>query len=514
MSVLPLMGDLSSTAITPDERELLSERRLAGVCLFGRNVQDRYQLADYLAEARSLAGDDLIVAIDQEGGGVLRVLDVPFPPPAMALGAADDVALTEAVASATGRALAGIGINLDFAPVADVNSNPLNPVIGDRSFGADPTLVGRHVAAFVRGLQSAGVGATLKHFPGHGDTSLDSHLALPTVERSLDDLRRTELPPFQAGFGAGAAAVMSAHIVLPALEADLPATLSRRALHDLLRTELGYGGLAITDALDMKAVSERFDPGTAAVMALRAGADLPLTLGPLAVQRRALGAIEGAVAAGELDAGEYATTLGRIASFARRFPARPAGRSYGTGGETAGELADYATMAEATRRGLVAVGELPRLAPGDRIALIATTAVRANAASQLSARPADGLVSELERRGVYVERIHLTWGETADVTPGLGGMNPLPDAVVYVSTSRTRVADGEVASALRAAEWARYAGVPFVHVALWNPYSAAVVPGPALLAFGYRGSAPQAVVDALLGRPVTGKLPVPLTARA
>ncbi len=501
MSKLPLMGDLSSTAITPDERELLGERRLAGVCLFGRNIQDRYQLADYLAEARSLAGDDLIVAIDQEGGGVLRVLDVPYPPPAMALGAADDVALTETVAAATGRALAGIGINLDFAPVADVNSNPLNPVIGDRSFGADPVLVGRHVAAFVRGLQSAGVGATLKHFPGHGDTSLDSHLALPTVERSLDELRHLELPPFQAGFGAGAAAVMSAHIVLPALEPGLPATLSRRAMHGLLRRELGYPGLVITDALDMKAVSERYDSGTAAVLALRAGADLPLALGPVDVQRRTLAAIEAAWAAGELDGEEYAATLERLASFARRFPPRPSAAQ-------PREAADYATMAEATRRGLVALGALPRLAPGDRVALIATTAVRANAASQLSARPADGLVSELERRGLTVERIHLTWGETADVTPSLGGMNPLPDAVIYVSTSRTRVADGEVASALRAAEWARYAGVPFVHVALWNPFSAELVPGPALLAFGYRGSAPQAVVDALLGGPVTGTLPV------
>lgn len=513
MTVLPLMGDLSGTAITADERELLSERRLAGVCLFGRNVADRYQLADYLAEARSLAGDDLIVAIDQEGGGVLRVLDVPFPPPAMALGAADDVALTEAVAAATGRALAGIGINLDFAPVADVNSNPLNPVIGDRSFGADPALVGRHVAAFVRGLQSSGVGATLKHFPGHGDTSLDSHLALPTVERSLTDLRHTELPPFQAGFAAGAAAVMSAHIVLPALEPGLPATLSRKALRDLLRDELGYDGLVITDALDMKAISERYSAGAAAVMALRAGADLPLTLGPVKLQRSTLDAVAAAVAAGEVDEGEYAAAVRRIADFARRFPARPATSRPDEAAEAA-EAADYATMAEATRRGLVALGELPRLAPGDRVALIATEAVRANAASQLSARPADGFAAELERRGVHVQRIHLTWGETADVTPSLGDMNPLPDAVIYASTSRTRVADGEVASAMRAAEWAKYAGVPFAHVALWNPYSAALVPGPALLAFGYRGSAPQAVVDALFSRVVAGKLPVPLATRA
>src|SRR5690606_5018961 len=168
----PVMIDLSDTRVTPAERDLLSEGRVAAVCLFGRNVVDRFQLSDYVAELRSLAGSDLIVAIDQEGGGVLRLRDVPFPPAAMSLGSADDELLTERVAAATGRGLRSVGVNLDFAPVADVNSNPDNPVIADRSFGSDPDLVSRHVTAFVRGLQGEGVAATLKHFPGHGDTDV------------------------------------------------------------------------------------------------------------------------------------------------------------------------------------------------------------------------------------------------------------------------------------------------------------------------------------------------------
>jgi len=479
------MIDLSAPALTTAEREFLAEGRVAGICLFGRNVIDRYQLADYLAEVQQVAGDDLIVAVDQEGGGVLRLLDVPFPPPAMALGAADDVALTEAVAAATGRALAAVGINLDFAPVADVNSNPLNPVIADRSFGADPALVARHVAAFVRGLQSAGVGATLKHFPGHGDTNLDSHLALPVVDRSLTELRATEFVPFRAGIAAGAAAVMSAHIVLPSLDTDLPATLSRRAMYGLLRNELGFDGLSVTDALDMQAIAQRYDAGRASVMALAAGVDLPLTLGPIEQHR--------------------ATVTGRIAAFVSAYPASPSGGNLGPV-----EVADRATMATATKRGLVSIGALPRLRPGDRVALLAMSAVRANAASQLSARPADALVDELTRRGAQVLRHDLVWGEANDPTPWLGGLGLVPDAVIYVSTSRTRVAPGEVAAARAAAAWARHAGVPFGHVALWNPYSTELVPGPALLAFGYRGTAAAAVTDVLFGEAATGTLPVPL----
>lgn len=511
MTRLPLMIDLSAAALTPEERELLAERRVAGVCLFGRNVTDRHQLADYVAEARALAGDELVVGIDQEGGGVLRLLDVPFPPAAMALGAADDPVLTEEVAAATGRALAAVGVNLDFAPVADVNSNPANPVIADRSFGADPARVARHVAAFVRGLQSAGVGATLKHFPGHGDTSLDSHLDLPVVDRSLDELRAAELVPFRAGMAAGAAAVMSAHIVLPRLEPGVPATLSRRAMHGLLREELGFEGLSVTDALDMKAVADRFSPGEAVVRALLAGVDVPLTLGSVAKHRSVLAAIDEALAAGGFGPDGLAGPLARLAAFARAYPARAEGGRL----DAAVEAADRATMARATRAGLVTLaGPLPELAPGDRVAVLANRTVRASAASQVSARPAEGLVEELQRRGVQVAWLELPWGEAVDPTPFLGGLSPLPRAVLYASTSRTRVAEGEAVTARNAAEWARHAGREFVHVALWNPYSAELVPGPALLAFGYRGTVAAAVVEALMGGGASARAPVPLRALA
>ena len=182
------MMDLAGPRLSPDERALLREYRVAGVCLFSRNVENVHQAAELCAELRALQGEDLLVAADQEGGGVLRALDVPHSPGTMLLGAADDPDLTRRAAAATARGLRAMGVNLNFAPVADVNNNPQNPVIGDRAFGSAPEHVARHVVAFVQGLQQEGVAATVKHFPGHGDTATDSHLALPSLAVSRERL--------------------------------------------------------------------------------------------------------------------------------------------------------------------------------------------------------------------------------------------------------------------------------------------------------------------------------------
>ncbi len=509
---LPLMIDTSGTAITPDERELLAERRVAGVCLFGHNIVDRFQVADYVAELRDLAGEELIVAIDQEGGGVLRLRDVPMPLSAMALGAIDDAETTERVAALNGRSLAAVGINLDFAPVADVNSNPDNPVIADRSFGADPERVSRQVAAYVRGLQGEGVAATLKHFPGHGDTDVDSHLDLPSLERDYAQVERIDLPPFAAGFAAGAAAVMTAHIVMRSLDPEMPATLSRSVLWELLRTRLGFQGVIVTDALDMRAVADHWNPPTSAAMALAAGADLPLTLGPLAEHREVLAAIESAVAEGRLDGDEMSASVRRIADLAAAYPgaARPAAdRAW----ERAAE--DERLLADAARRSLVRLGELPVLRPGDEVVLVAASQVRANAASRIVTRPAEPLAQALERRGVKVLWLDSLEGEvvakTAAAVPGAA-------AVLFVSTTRLRLTGSEAEVARAVAKLAGTVRLPFAHVALWNPYSVAEVRGPALVTFGSHPATVEAVVDVLLGvtqHATSGDVavPVPLAVR-
>ena len=246
---------------------------LGGVVLFSRNVRDREQLVGLTAALRA-ERDGVLVGIDEEGGDVTRLEAGPGSsyPGNLALGAVDDVALTERVGASIGADLVEVGINVDLAPVADVNTNPRNPVIGVRSFGSDPELVARHVAAFVTGLQRAGVVACAKHFPGHGATETDSHRELPTVGASLDELRRGELIPFAAAIEAGVRSIMTAHILVPAVD-SVPATISRAHLTGLLREELGYDGLVITDALEMKAISATVGVERGAVLALAAGAD-------------------------------------------------------------------------------------------------------------------------------------------------------------------------------------------------------------------------------------------------
>jgi beta-N-acetylhexosaminidase len=248
---------------------------LGGVCLFGMNIVSREQLAE-LCAAIYAANPTAIIAIDEEGGDVSRLYQAqgsPFPGNAV-LGRLDDAELTSRVGAQVGWELRQAGVGLTLAPDADVNSNPLNPVIGVRSFGADPADVARHVSAWTRGIEATGVASCAKHFPGHGDTAADSHHALPVIEADEPTLRARELVPFRAAIEAGARTIMTSHIVVPSLDPVNPATFSRRILGDLLRDELGFEGVIVTDALDMAGASADRGIPAAAVAAVAAGAEL------------------------------------------------------------------------------------------------------------------------------------------------------------------------------------------------------------------------------------------------
>jgi beta-N-acetylhexosaminidase len=278
----------------PDWLRPWLEAGLGGVCLFAWNVESAEQVAELTASLRG-GREDIVVSIDEEGGDVTRLEAERGSsyPGNWALGAIDDVGLTENVATAIGADLAAAGVNVDLAPVADVNSNPQNPIVGVRSFGSDAELVARHVAAFVRGLQRNGVAACVKHFPGHGDTAEDSHLALPTVERD-EEAMAVSLLPFRAAVEAGVSALMTAHIRVAGLD-DAPATLSRAVIEGLVRTELGFDGVVVTDALEMQAVSGTVGVEEGAVRALGAGADalcLGHDLRPEAVHAAVVAAVE------------------------------------------------------------------------------------------------------------------------------------------------------------------------------------------------------------------------------
>jgi beta-N-acetylhexosaminidase len=303
-------------------------RGLAGVTLFGSNMTgDTAAMTAALrgAAKHSGAGADPVIAIDEEGGDVTRVTYTsgsPYPGNA-ALGAVDDVALTRSVYAAIGTDLARLGINTDLAPCADVLAPDGSLVVGTRSFGADPALVARHVAAAVAGLQSAGVAACAKHFPGHGSTAGDSHRELATVAGTLQDLRVRDLPPFVAAIGAASLAMMPGHLRVPELTGELPATLSPAAVTGLLRGELGFEGVVICDALEMKAASAAFGIPEAAVLAVIAGTDL-LCLGrdtDEAMYHAVRSALADAVSTGRLAAERLEEAAARVAGLRARLTA-------------------------------------------------------------------------------------------------------------------------------------------------------------------------------------------------
>jgi beta-N-acetylhexosaminidase len=301
--------------VLPDWLAMELAGGLGSVCLFGTNVVSPAQLRQ-LTAAIHAASPAALVAIDEEGGDVTRLHhgEGSLHPSAAYLGSLDDVDVTEAVAADIGAQLVAAGVDLNLAPVADVNSNPLNPVIGVRSFGADPDLAARHVAAYTRGLQGAGAGAVAKHFPGHGDTATDSHRALPTITVDADLLAARELVPFRAAVAAGSLGVMTSHILLPAIDPELPATLSAPVLR-LLRDDLGFTGAIVSDALDMAGASSGRGIPEAAVLALAAGVDL-LCIGTDNTADQLAGIVDHvleAVASGRLDEARVRDAAERVA---------------------------------------------------------------------------------------------------------------------------------------------------------------------------------------------------------
>lgn len=288
--------------------ELIQRYHVGSVILFSRNVQSGQQvteLTQQLQEIARAAGQryPLLIMIDQENGMVRRLGDeMTMLPGNMALGAIENEQVAYDVAEATGRELRTFGINMNLAPVADVNNNPANPVIGVRSFGEDPQLVARLTAAAVRGYRAAGVISTLKHFPGHGDTAVDSHLSLPTIPYDMKRLEELELIPFKSGITADADCVMTAHLYLPQLMTNevLPATVSPVILRTLLREKLGFKGVVISDCLVMKAVSELIGEARGSIMALQAGVDLVLISHYFERQSKSIEAVQKAVRAGEI----------------------------------------------------------------------------------------------------------------------------------------------------------------------------------------------------------------------
>ncbi|NYJ06921.1 glycoside hydrolase family 3 protein [Petropleomorpha daqingensis] len=449
---------------------------LAGVCLYGANLPPEGGAADAVAGISAsvrAAAADALVALDEEGGDVTRLeyrVGSSYPGN-LALGIVDDEELTTAVATAIGADLRRAGVTVDLAPSVDVNSDPRNPVIGVRSFGADPGLVARHGAATVRGLQAAGAAATAKHFPGHGATTVDSHLGLPVVDVDEATFRRRDLPPFAAAVEAGVALVMTSHVVFPAVD-DRPATLSRRLLVDVLRGELGFDGVVVTDALDMAGVRAAHGIPLAAALSLAAGADL-LLLGAEDGEEHCA-AIRRAVAEhvrdGRLPEARLHEAAGRVAALRERLTAVPAAPE-----------GDRDVGLVAARRALVVRSVAPLEAPAVVVELRADANMAVGAARWSLADP-------LARRGLLAERVTADAGTAVEEVLARAEGRPL---VVAVRDAYRRP---EQAAWLRRLTALRPDAVT---VAVGMPDDLALVPGPALATHGAARVCTEAAAEAL-----------------
>ena len=288
-------GESDVTKLASSVKNFISQNNFGGIILFRDNITGTEQVLKLISDFQVAATTDnvsqkipLFVCVDQEGGRVTRLATGTSMPGNMALGAINDSSVTKEYASIIGKELKVLGFNVDFAPVLDTNNNPSNPIIGVRSFSSDTSIVSKQGEAFIEGLHSEGIISTLKHFPGHGDTATDSHTGLPMIDKSYDDIKALELVPFKVGIDKGADMIMTAHIVYPQIENTkyiskktgeeiyLPATLSKTILTEILRNELGFDGIIVTDALNMAAIAEHFDKKDVARYALNAGVDIML----------------------------------------------------------------------------------------------------------------------------------------------------------------------------------------------------------------------------------------------
>lgn len=519
-------------AESPEFRELERQVRVnkVGGILWYQVDNGVYEAAYLNHHLQSLAKTPLLIAADLEAGLGMRFRDTTYWPWPMAVAATGDPSLAEREGRIAGEEARDLGINQLYAPVADVNSDPENPVINTRSFGEDPAEVARFVAAFVKGAQSAGVIATAKHFPGHGGTRTDSHRSLPVLAADRDQLRSRELVPFRAAIGAGVAAVMTAHLSIPALDptaapprptagvvnpyttdtaevslhATVPASMSAAVVDGLLRGELGFRGLVVTDALDMGGISDHFDEGEAAVRALLAGADMLPKSGNTDA---AIAGVRAAVASGRLPIARLDAAVERVLAAKTRagVPAFDPDRIF----RNVESPAHRAVAEEIARRSITLVREEPGVLPLSRSSRVAVVTVTDGN------RRAEDLQDELKKRLASPPAAYVldTASTEADVKTTLAGVEG-SDAVVVALLARFQSGRGWIGipSSGRAALDRIFAAKPSaIVVMLGSPYVLRDAPAARtmLTAWGSQTDEQVAVARALFGEaPIGGKLPV------
>lgn len=502
-----------ATSVTDHLRRMLTEWKIGAVILMGRNVESPEQVAGLANEIQDMAEIPLFVSIDQEGGHVCRVRK-PFTmmPGNMPLGATRDEGLAYAAAEAMGEELSAIGVNLNFAPSADVNNNPDNPIIGVRSFGADPELVSRMVVAQVRGYQSAGMISCAKHFPGHGDTSVDSHLGLARLTHSMERLERVELAPFRAAIAAGVPFVMTTHIIFEALDPDRPATLSPNILNGLLRRDMGFDGVVVTDSMEMLGIINHYGIGEAAVMAIEAGVDLLAVCHTPAHQSEVRDGLLEAAASGRLSEDRINESVRRILACKEQFGLNERRQvDQAAVMSIVGAPDHLAVEQEVARKSITVVkdeaGRIPL--PAGKIVVVGPEDAARAVAGEISSAMAE---TNAERRA---DVTHTGVGPEFSEDQQTAAWKAVEgaDAVVFLTRHKepwTTVPQDEAAQAdLVKGMVAR--GLPVTVVALRNPYDLRRFPDVPtyLCTYGYTSASLAALAEVLVGAiPAQGRLPV------
>jgi beta-N-acetylhexosaminidase len=478
--------------------------------------------ASLLNRLQAIAPYPLLNSADFETGAGFRLEGATAFPRNMAFGAAGDEQLAFEAGRITAAESRAIGVQVNFGPVVDVNNNPRNPVINTRSYGEDPALVGRMASAYVRGLQSGGMIATLKHFPGHGDTDVDSHLGLPIIKDARESLDKTEFPPFKAGIAAGAGAIMTAHIEMPALDPtpNTPTTLSEPIVSGVLRREMGFDGLIYTDSMGMAGVTQLYKPGEAAVRAVKAGNDVVLHSPD---DGAAFAAIRTAVLAGEIPRAQLDASVERILrakAFAGLHRTRAVNLDALAG--IVGGRAHQAVADAVSQKSLTLVrdqrGQVPLKVARD--AQILYLSVLDSPGGWRIGAPSRTFIPELKRRWRNVTAVELSDRSTANEVELVRAMAPRYDAIVASVFVRAASGSGRMdlpanmQTLLRAiARQTEQTGKPFVTVLFGNPYTATFLQDvPAILVtYDFYDRAERSAVTALAGEaPISGRLPISL----
>jgi len=495
--------------ITQEMKDVIAEYNVGNVILFSHNVVNKNQLGDLVAELQQLfvthTGVAGFITIDQEGGRVTRMpKDATNVAGAMAIASTGRSENAYAAGRITARELRALGINFNLAPVMDINNNPLNPVINVRSYGDTAESVCEYGIKMMRGLVDGGVLSSLKHFPGHGDTNVDSHIGLPTINKTIEELEQLELIPFREAIAQGAPAIMSSHILFPLIETSgLPATMSRVIITELLKEKLGFKGLVVSDCLEMDAIKRYYGTAQGAVGAVRAGVDLIFISHTPELVRDAVQAIEAAVAAGELDEGVIDAAVRNILSYKEQYATVEAPRPDLVGG-TAHQAASSLMRTESIS---LVSGELsPISANDDNVHIIGTYSYRTDLASS-------SVNTDLNFAGHIGEKLGLKH-QTLPIDPEQEQIDACVATVaagdvVILGLFNARENTGQLALAQALID----KGIRTTIVALGRPYDLALVKGASgsLALLEYSADAFDSLIPILTGSYVpTAKLPIQL----